>query len=184
MRSEQPAAKWSPVTLRLVTPSEDGRSETSVQRDDRHLAELLTELRIALPGAQVLFGFLLTVPFTQRFLALTPFQKRVYFVTLLTTALTTALFVAPSANHRLLFQKRDKAYIVRVSNRLAIAGIALMALSMCGALLLVSDIVFDASTAFVTTCIGGLVFAWFWFIVPLIRRVRLDDEPAAGTPSA
>lgn len=158
-------------------PARDNRGETSDQRDDRHLAELLMELRIALPGAQVLFGFLLTVPFTQRFLALSAFQKRVYFVTLVATALTTALFVAPSANHRLLFQKRDKAYIVRVSNRLAIAGIALMALSMCGTLLLISDFVFGGGAAVITTSLGGLAFAWFWFVVPLIRRARLDDEP-------
>ena len=161
-----------------MTPTADDRTETQWERDDRRLGELLQELRVALPGVQVLFGFLLTVPFTDRFLTLTVFQKRVYFLTLVATAMTTALFVAPSANHRMLFQKRDKAYIVAVSNRLTIAGMGLMALSMCGALLLVSDVVFDGATAVVTTCAAVVTFTALWFVVPLVRRARLVDEPA------
>ncbi len=157
---------------------QDRHGETDAERNDRHLSELLSELRIALPGAQVLFGFLLTVPFTQRFLTLTPFQKGIYFATLLTTAATIALFVAPSANHRLLFHKREKGYIVMVANRLAIAGIGLLALSMCGTLLLVGDIVFDNTTAAVTTAVAAGLFAGLWFVVPMIRRSRLEDESA------
>lgn len=136
---------------------------------------------MALPGVQVVFGFLLTVPFAQRFETLTGFQKDLYFVTLLFTALATAFFVAPSANHRMLFRKRDKEYIVVVANRLAIAGLASMALSMCGAILLISDLVFDAPVPAVTAAGSALVFVWLWFLRPMRRRLRLEDEPDPRT---
>jgi len=157
-----------------VVPPEDPRGEASYERADRNLAELLQELRVALPGVQVLFAFLLTVPFTERFQSLTPFQENLYFATLLSTALTTALLVAPTANHRMLFRKRDKEYIVVISNRLAVAGIGSLALSMCGAILLISDVVFDAPTPVLATCGAALVFAWLWFVRPIRRRNRLD----------
>lgn len=160
-----------------MAPADPPREETRYARADRNLSELLQELRVALPGVQVVFGFLLTVPFTQRYESLTAFQKDLYFGTLLCTALTTALFVAPSANHRMLFRKRDKEYIVLVANRLAIAGLASMAISMCGAILLVSDLVFDAFVPAVTTCGAAFVFAWLWFVRPIRRRFRLEDEP-------
>jgi hypothetical protein len=131
----------------------------------------------SLPGVQVLFAFLLTVPFTQRFEALSPLQQKLYFGTLLSTALTTALLVAPSANHRMLFRKRDKEYIVVIANRLTIAGLASMALSMCGVILLISDFMFDAVTPVVATCGAASVFVWLWFVRPIRRRHRLDDEP-------
>lgn len=143
-----------------MVPPEDPRGEESYERADRNLAELLQELRVALPGVQVLFAFLLTVPFTERFQSLTPFQEKLYFGTLLSTALTTALLVAPTANHRMLFRKRDKEYIVVISNRLAVAGIGSLALSMCSAILLISDFVFDAPTPVLATCGAALVFAW------------------------
>lgn len=122
----------------------------------------------------MLFAFLLTVPFTQRFQSLTPFQEKLYFGTLLSTALTTALLVAPTANHRMLFLKRDKEYIVVISNRLAVAGLGSMAFSMCSAILLIRDVVFDAPTPVVTTCGAVLVFAWLWFVRPIRRRNRLE----------
>jgi hypothetical protein len=160
-----------------VAPADDPRGETQFERADRNLSELLQELRVALPGVQVVFGFLLTVPFTPRFESLTAFQRDVYFATLLCTALTTAFFVAPSANHRMLFRKRDKEYIVLVANRLAIAGLASMAVSMCGAILLISDLVFDALIPAATTCGAAIVFGWLWFVRPLRRRHHLEDEP-------
>ena len=154
---------------------DDQRGETSFERADRNLSELLQELRVALPGVQVLFGFLLTVPFTQRFRSLTSFQESLYFATLLCTALTTALLVAPTANHRLLFHKRDKEYIVMVANRYAVAGIALMALSMCGVILLISDLLFDGPAPVGAACVAALAFGWLWFVRPLLRRAQLDD---------
>lgn len=151
--------------------------ETGYARADRNLSELLQELRVVLPGAQVIFAFLLTVPFTDRFQSLTPFQERLYFLTLLSTAMTMALLVAPTANHRLLFRKRDKEHLVVVANRLALAGIAFMALSTCGALLLITDVVFDPPAPLLTTCAAVIVFGSLWFVMPMVRRARLDDAP-------
>ncbi|MDQ4097497.1 MAG: DUF6328 family protein [Actinomycetota bacterium] len=156
---------------------DDPRGEKGYERADRNLAELLQELRVALPGVQVLFAFLLTVPFTPRFEALSPTQQKLYFGTLLSTALTTALLVAPSANHRMLFRKRDKEHIVVIANRLTIAGLASMALSMCGVILLISDVMFDAMTPAVATCGAAAIFTWLWFVRPIRRRRRLEDEP-------
>jgi hypothetical protein len=164
-----------------VAPADRPREETRLERADRNLSELLQELRVALPGVQVVFAFLLTVPFTQRFESLSRYQKNLYFGTLLCTALTTALFVAPSANHRMLFRKRDKEYIVLVANRLAIAGLVTMAVSMCGAILLVSGLVFDAVIPAVATSGAAIVFAWLWFVHPIRRRHRLTDEPEPRT---
>ncbi len=99
-----------------------GRDETPEERADRNLNELLQELRVALPGVQVLFAFLLTVPFSQGFNSLEPVQRELYFGVLLSTALSTALLIAPTANHRLLFRQRQKEHLVRISNRLTLAG--------------------------------------------------------------
>src|SRR6185503_3626275 len=109
--------------------SGSGRDESKEERADRNLSEMLQELRVALPGVQVLFAFLLTVPFSQGFTKLTTFQEKLYFAILLSTAMATALLVAPTANHRLLFRKRDKERIVVVSNRLSILGLIFLALS-------------------------------------------------------
>ena len=152
------------------------RHETELERADRNLAELLQELRVILPGVQVLFAFLLTVPFTERFGVLTGYQESLYFAILLSTAVTTALLVAPTANHRLLFRKQDKEFIVLVANRLALAGIALMAVSICGAILLISDVLFDLSTAVVSTLAVAAIFLLLWFVRPMMRRARLADR--------
>jgi len=173
----------APVTITDVAPADRPRVETQQERADRNLSELLQELRVALPGVQVVFGFLLTVPFTQRFESLTPFQEKLYFGTLLWTALATALFVAPSASHRMLFRKRDKEYIVLDANRLTIAGLASMAVSMCGAILLVSDLVFDAFVPALTAGGAAATFAWLWFVRPIRRRHRLVDEPEPSRDS-
>jgi len=165
-----------------VVELDSGRTETPVERSDRNLSELLQELRVALPGVQVLFGFLLTVPFTQRFKELTSFQEKLYFATLLSTALTTVLLVAPTASHRLLFRKREKEYLVTVSNRLAIAGIATLAISMCSVILLISDVLFNAPTPLIATAGAAFVFGTVWFVAPLLRRARMRDEPPPPPP--
>jgi hypothetical protein len=159
----------------MAAPPRAARKETEYERADRNLSELLQELRVALPGVQVLFAFLLTVPFTQRFSTLTPFQEKLYYAILLSTALATAFLVAPTANHRLLFQKRDKERLVAVSNRLAIIGIAFMAVSICGVVLLISDFVFNPPTPLIATIGSVLVFGFLWFAVPLARRARMDE---------
>src|SRR3954470_23721150 len=101
---------------------ESGREETEEERADRNLSDLLQELRVALPGVQVLFAFLLTVPFTNRFDDLSDFQEKLYFGVLITVALATVLLTAPTVGHRILFRRQQKEYIVTVANRLALAG--------------------------------------------------------------
>ncbi len=153
-----------------------GRDETPEERADRNLNELLQELRVALPGVQVLFAFLLTVPFSQGFERLTDFQRELYFSVLLATALTTALLIAPTANHRMLFRQRDKEHLVRISNRLTLAGLAVLALSLTGAVLLISDVLFKGTMTIVSTAATGIVLATLWGLLPLYRRRDLTAE--------
>jgi uncharacterized protein DUF6328 len=150
-----------------------GRPETEQERVDRNLNELLGELRVALPGVQVLFAFLLVLPFNQRFPEVTGFQEKVYFVTLLCTALASALLIAPSVHHRINFRRQDKEYIVVVANRLAVAGLTFLAIAMTGVILLVTDVLFDTAVTIVATTLVGLMFALLWFALPFKRRLEL-----------
>ena len=159
----------------------EGRPDTR-ELLDRQLIELLNELRIVLPGVQVLFAFLLTVPFTARFGRLTSIQRDVYFATLMTTALATVLLIAPSAFHRIRFHKRDRQHLIEMANRLAIGGIALLALAMTGAVLLISDLIFGPVAAAVVTVVTGLVFFACWFGLPLRRAMILDAARDRGGP--
>ena len=129
-----------------------GREETEEERLDRNLGELLQELRVALPGVQLLFAFLLAVPFQKNFTEASEFDKKIYFVTLLLTALSAALLIAPSAYHRLTFRYQQKHRLVFVSNRLAIAGLATLALAMTCAVMLITNVLFGTvATTVVTT---------------------------------
>jgi hypothetical protein len=147
-----------------------GRDETPEERSDRNLLELLNELRVAIPGIQILFGFLLIVPFSQRFADTTEFQKDLYFVVLLMTTIATALLIAPTALHRLLFHMEMKAVIVHDSNRLAIAGLLALALAMTGAVLLVTDVLFGVAACAIATGATGFMFGALWVGLPLSRR--------------
>ena len=149
-------------------------AEDEKERIDRELIELLNELRVALPGVQVLFAFLLTVPFTQRFANVTTFQRDVYFTTLICAAVATALLIAPSAYHRLTFRQRHKRQIVMTSNRLSIAGLAFLALAMTGVVLLITDVLFGTVAVIAVTAGVGAVFAWWWYALPLLRRARQE----------
>lgn len=148
------------------------RGETEEERLDRNLLELLNELRVALPGVQVLFAFLLAVPFSQRFTTLTAAQEKIYYGTLACTAISTALLIAPSAHHRINFRQREKRYIVFLANRLTIAGLAFIALAMIGVMLLITDIMFGSLMTIVATGITAIVFALLWYVLPLARRLR------------
>ena len=151
---------------------EGDEGESNKERLDRELIELLNELRVALPGVQVIFAFLLTVPFTQRFEALTPFRRDTYFATFVCTALSSVLLIAPSAQHRLLFRQFDKERLLRRANVLAILGLAFLALSIVGAIFLITHMVFDtAAAAGAAAGIAG-VTALNWYVVPLYRRLR------------
>ncbi len=148
-----------------------GRHETPKERLDRNLAELLQELRVALPGVQVLFAFLLILPFSQRFDQVSPFQKDVYFVTLLLTAASAVLLISPTVHHRLQFRMDLKEEIVRDAHRSAIAGQAFLAAAMVGVVLLITDFLYGPALTIVTTAATAAAFAWFWYLVPL-RRFR------------
>jgi uncharacterized membrane protein YiaA len=154
------------------TESDRERAETEKERLDRNLEELLGGLRVALPGVQVLFAFLLVLPFQSGFPDVTDFQEKVYFVTLLCTAFASAMLIAPSARHRIRFRQDDKAYVVFTANRLTIAGLAFLALGMTGAILLVSDYLFSAVTAAIAAVLVGGALAWAWFVSPLLRVLR------------
>ena len=123
-----------------------GRDESESERIDRNLQEMLGELRVALPGVQVLFAFLLVVPFNQRFGQVTDFQKTLYLITLLFTTASTVCLIAPTAHHRLEFRQQDKERIVTTGNRIVIAGLSLLAIAMTGAVLFVTDVVYGTTT--------------------------------------
>jgi len=158
---------------------ESGRDETEQERLDRNLGELLQELRVALPGVQVLFAFLLAVPFQQGFEEVTEFQKVVYFATLMLTAISATMLISPSAYHRITFRYQQKRRLVYYSNRFAIIGLALLALAMTGAILLVTDFLFSKAAAFVAAGVALSIFGFFWFALPLRRRLKLSagQEP-------
>ena len=153
-----------------------GRQETDTARLDRNLSELLQELRVALPGVQVLFAFLLTIPFNQRFALLTTAQERIYLATLLITTVSAVLLIAPTAYHRITFRKQQKARLVLLANRLAIVGLGFLALAMTGVVLLITDFLFSTVVTVVCTTFAGLMFATFWYALPLWRRETLEDD--------
>ena len=160
----------------MAEPSDSGRRETEEERADRNLAELLQELRVALPGVQVLFAFLLTVPFSQRFSDLSEFQEWLYFGVMITVALATVMLVAPTAGHRILFRRQQKEFIVTLSNTFALAGLLLLAIAMTGAIALISDFIFGMTTAVISTVVMAAAFLGFWFFGPIRRRQQLPPR--------
>ncbi|MDX6595575.1 MAG: hypothetical protein QOI72_957 [Solirubrobacterales bacterium] len=160
-----------------------GREETEEERLDRNLGELLQELRVALPGVQVLFAFLLAVPFQQNFTKITPFQEKVYFATLLLTAISAILLISPSAYHRLTFRMQQKDHLVFLANRFAIAGLGALALAMTGAIVLITDVLYGPTATAVTGALALFTFALFWYALPLKRRLSSGEEPDPPTGS-
>lgn len=153
---------------------QDGRNETDKERLDRNLNELLGELRVVMPGVQVLFAFLLVVPFNRRFAEITDFERAVYYVTLMGTGLATALLMAPGAIHRLEFRADDKEWIVFTGNRLVIAGFAVLAAAVTCAVLFVTHFVYSNTVAVITTAATGIVVFALWYAVPLARLRRIS----------
>jgi hypothetical protein len=146
-----------------------GRSETAKERIDRNLEELLGELRVALPGVQVLFAFLLVVPFNQRFAEITSFQRTVYFITLLLATSACACLIAPTAHHRIEFRAHDKERIVFAATKLAIVGLVLLAAAMTGAVTLITDFLYHATTVAIVAGLVALLFSGLWFAWPVKR---------------
>ena len=151
--------------------SQDDDDESHSERVNRELIELINELRVALVGVQVLFAFLLAVPFAQGFVKTTVFQKDLFFVVLCSTAIASALMVAPSAYHRINFRAKDKEQMLRTSNWLMISGLAFLAVSIIGAVVLVADYLYDSTgTTVACALVGVALFAGLWFALSLIRR--------------
>ncbi len=146
--------------------------ETPKERANRELIELLNELRIVLPGTTVLLGFLLAVPFAKGWTRVTEFQRDVFIVAFLSTALSVALLTAPSSYHRLRFQHGDKAKLVKIGNRLAIAGIAASAVSLEAVVLLVTDFVLSRGVAIAAAASLFAVVLSLWYVLPLWASFR------------
>lgn len=159
-----------------------GREESEDERLDRNLGELLQELRVALPGVQVLFAFLLAVPFQAGFSEITAFQESVYFGTLICTAASAALLISPTAYHRVTFHLQQKRRLIRLGNRLAIAGLAFLALAMTGAIVLITDLLYGAVPTMVFGSVALATFAVLWGLLPLLRRLSLE-QPGEEEPS-
>jgi Family of unknown function (DUF6328) len=185
------AAGQAKAMLRMLNDHDDwnaeARGETPMQRADRAYGEILQEVRVAQTGVQILFAFLLALAFQARFADITSFQRGVYAVTLMLCAAATALLIAPAAFHRVIYRRRLKQHLVRVANRLALAGLVLLLLSMVSAVLLIMDVVLGLAPA-VTLAAG--VLAWFtmwWFVLPLRTRTRqlaADGRPPDGNTAS
>jgi uncharacterized protein DUF6328 len=152
--------------------------ESKSQRLDRELIELLNELRVALPGVQVLFAFLLTVPFSQRFSRLTTLQRDTYFGTFLAAALASVLFIAPTAYHRLRWRDYDKERLIGTSTRLAVAGTVFLALAITGTVFVITDVLFGVGWAGALAAAIAGVLGWLWYGLPLTRKVQ--DRTSGG----
>jgi Family of unknown function (DUF6328) len=153
-----------------------GSDEDPEERLNRELIELLNELRVALPGVQVLFAFLLTVPFSGRFPMLTDGQRVIYFATFVGTTIATGLLMAPTAYHRIQFRQGDKERMLRTSNAFAIVGIGFLALSITLAVVLTSDLLFGWPVAVGVGVVVLGFLVWAWFAIPLSRRVRDESD--------
>jgi hypothetical protein len=147
-------------------------AEDQKERVDRELIELLNEIRIALPGLQVMFAFLLTIPFTSRFEGLSAAQHDVYYAAFLCTAAGNALLMAPSVNHRLRFREYDKERMLFWFNDLCIAGSIFAATAVTCVVFLVTDVVIGHTWAAITCAVASAWYLFFWYVVPLWRRLR------------
>ncbi|HEU4897460.1 MAG TPA: DUF6328 family protein [Actinomycetota bacterium] len=147
------------------------RGENELQSVDRHFNELLQELRVAQTGVQILFAFLLGLAFTPRFPDLTGSQQGVYLVTLVMSAISAALLIAPVGYHRTVFRQRLRPQLVETGHRFAIAGLVLLLLALVGAVNLAASFVLGARAALLAGALAGL-FALLWFVIPLVARVR------------
>jgi hypothetical protein len=146
--------------------------ESADERQNRQLTELLNELRVALPGVQMLFGFLLAVPFSQRFSAISSNQRLLYYIAFISAAAASVCFIAPTSFHRIVWQRGKKAVLLRVSNALAIAGTVCLAAAITTVVLFITSYLYGSSQAAIA---GGLILAALvslWYLLPLAVRIR------------
>lgn len=156
-----------------ATPRDSERDETATERFDRNWDELLQELRVTQTGVQILAGFLLTIPFQQRFADLTDGQRTAYLVAVATAVLATTLLVAPVSAHRLLFRRRAKRQLVRLADASARAGLFALAASIVTVTWLIFDVVVGGGAAIVAAALAFTLFLVNWLVVPLVVRSRL-----------
>jgi O-antigen/teichoic acid export membrane protein len=152
------------------------RDEPRAQRNNRNLSDLLQELRVAGLGVQVLFGFLLSLPFTVRFTKLDGGQQDVYRATLLCTALSTALLISPVAYHRWLFRRHEKDRLLRTANVLALFGLAAVALAISLAIWLIMSFLGASWIMITLSAATSGTFALLWFVLPILDRLRSDPQ--------
>ena len=148
------------------------RRETPLERLDRNYLELLQEMRVAQTGPQILFAFLLTLAFSQRFAIVTPFQRGLYYVTLLLSAIATSLLIAPVSAHRLLFRAHAKEQLVKAANRLAIAGLLSLCLAIIGVLWFITDVLFGHLPGAIVALLSACWFGALWYALPLVWLAR------------
>jgi hypothetical protein len=151
-------------------------NESETDRWNRNFADLLQELRVAQTGVQILFAFLLTLPFSNGFPKVTPFQKDTYVVALISAAFATAMIISPVAFHRALFRQGRKPELVRYAHRMASGGLAFMLVSMVSSVLLITDYLLNIWVAMILTAISAAWFLTFWVILPFVRRNWGEDE--------
>ena len=151
--------------------------ENSEERHNRELIELLNELRVALPGVQVLFAFLLAVPFANGFPRLRGVDRDIFFVAFIATALSTVLLIAPSSYHRLRWRRHDKERMLRVSNSLTIAGLACLAVAITSAVFVITDFLFHRAWAATFTAIVAFAFLVLWYGLPLVSAIQDRRSP-------
>ena len=179
MRCSVPAAGGYPhevIDVGRGVPADDGRNESEDERIDRNVAELLQELRVASLGVQVLFGFLLSLPFTNRFGHLDHSQRVLYQASLLLAAGATALLTGPVAYHRIVFRRHEKRRLLAVSNALALCGLTAVALAISAAVWLVVSTVDSGAVVPVMAAVMPVVFIGLWFVLPLIGRLQRSDR--------
>lgn len=139
---------------------------------DAEWSELLEEHRVAMPGAQVLFTFLLILPFQNRFSQLTDAQEYVYFGGFICAAIAIVLLITPTASHRIQWRQHDKETLLRNATLTSIVALVFLALAMTASIFLVADFLFDAPTTLIATIVIAALFTWFWFALPVLRRLR------------
>ncbi len=139
------------------------------KKQDRELIELLNELRVALPGVQVLFAFLLVVPFSQGFVQVSSTQKDVFFAAFLCTTLATVFLIAPTTYHRLRWREHDKEQMLTTSNKEVLVGMVFLALAMICVVYFITSFLYSEIASWVTAAAAG-TFAFFWFGLPLYRH--------------
>ncbi len=149
---------------------EKDRDESAPERLDRNTIELLNELRIAATGIQVMFAFLLILPFNVGWKQVDGFERTIYFVTLLVVALAAFLLMAPPIHHRLLFRHGEKRFLIRAGNYMAISGMVCLGLGFIGILVLISDVVVGGAAPAIVGILAGAVLGGLWFALPLLRQ--------------